>query len=221
MKTIRALLPLLLALLSAASTAAAEPDNPTLEFKRLDLLNKRTLRDVVVRSYDAKSDKFLVIAGGKAMTIPASLVPAPFADQLRQNAPASGGTVSSGTDPIPPPRTVTSSNTSPPATAPAPDASATAAAAHRAAAIDRALTFYRYEYVAGSAAMRVDSVKIDAEPARAVPGWSGRYRTLGKAYLELFDTKGWSATRAQSSFEIITEQKPDEPIVVIDFSRKS
>lgn len=178
MRLPRTSLPLLLALLSTAPIFATEPGKPALEFKRLDLLDKRTLRDVVVRAYDARADKFLVIASGKAMTIAASLVPAPFADQLRANAPASGSTVSSGADTAPSSRTGTQSRTSPPSSTPAatstPDSSATLAAAHRATAIDRALTFYRYEFVAGSAAMRVDSVKIDAEPTRPVAGWSSR-----------------------------------------------
>jgi hypothetical protein len=224
MKTIRVLLPLLLVLGSVALTRAADDDKPILEFKRLDLLDKRVLRDVVVRSYDARTDKLLVVAAGKAMTIPASAVPAPLADQLRQHAPSSGSTVSSGGNPPPQPPPVRPSrhDHSPPASAPSrSDATAREdAAAHRAVAIDRARTFFRYEFKAGSDAIRVDSVKIDAGPATPVAGWSGRYRTQGTAYLEIFDTKGWSATRAQSTFEIITEQKPNEPPTVIDFSRK-
>lgn len=221
MKTIRGLLPLLIALISMTPAVAADDDEkPVLEFKRLDLLDQRTLRDVVVRSYDARTDKLLVVAAGKAMTIPASVVPAPFADQLRQQAPSSGSIVSNGgTQPAPPSRP---NRTHEPARAPAQTATSAGqdAAAHRAVAIDRAMTFFRYEFKAGSDAMRVDSVKIDAGPATPIAGWTGRYRTQGKAYLGLFDTKGWSATRAQSTFEIVTEQKPDEPITVIDFSRK-
>lgn len=215
----RVLLSLVAGLTLASATFAAEDEKPPLEFKRLDLLDKRVLRDVVVRSYDASTDKLLIVASGKAMVVPARLVPAPFADQLRHNAPASGSTVSPGSNPPALPPAAPPRNDPPPP--PPAETTSTNAAAHRAAAIDRALTFYRYEFKAGSDAMRVDSVKIDAGPATPVPGWSGRYRTQGKAYLELFDTKGWSATRAQSTFEITTEQKPGEAIAVIDFSRKS
>jgi len=205
----------------AVTTRAADSDlNPVLSFARIDLVDRRVLRDVAVRAYDSGSDRFLVIASGKALTIPANLFPIRLAEQLRKDAPSSGASVSSTPNspssrpgnPSRPPRTANGTD------APTVD---TDMVAHRAVALDRALTFYRYEFVAGSSAMRVDSVKIDAEPTRPVPGWSGRYRTLGKAYLELFDTKGWSATRAQSAFEIITEQKPNEPPTVIDFSRKS
>lgn len=222
MKSLRIFL-LPLAMLVFASIVSGQDEPPVLEFKRLDLLDKRVLRDVTVRSYDAHTDKLLVVAAGRALTIPASAVPAPFADRLRQHAPRSGSTVSAGGNPPPPPPAWPGQqNQPPPPSAPSRTAAPARddAAAHRAVAIDRALTFFRYEFKAGSDAMRVDSVKIDAGPATSVTGWSGRYRTQGKAYLELFDTKGWSATRAQSSFEVITEQKPDEPITVIDFSRK-
>lgn len=220
MKTIRLLLPLLLALGPTSWAPANEAKKPVLEFQRLDLLDQRTLRDVVIRSYDARTDKLLVVAAGKAMTISAGLVPAPFADQFRRHAPASGSTVSQGGNPPIPagrPR---------PRPAPAPTPAQTASSAkeeaadHRAVAIDRATAFFRYEFKAGSDAMRVDSVKIEASPTKPVPGWPNRFRTEGKAYLEIFDTKGWSATRAQSGFEVITEKKPDEPPTVIDFSRK-
>jgi hypothetical protein len=221
MKLSRVLLPFF-ASLALLAAAFAEDDAPTpLEFKRLDLLDGRKLRNVVVKSYDQNSGRVLLVADGKATTVPLGLIPPPFSEMLRKGAPASGASVT--THPAGNPARAPSAPRSPNQTASAapPDSSAVDTAAHRAVALDRALTFYRYEFVAGSAAMRVDSVKIDAEPTKPVPGWSGRYRTIGKAYLELFDTKGWSATRAQSSFEIITEQKPNEPPAVIDFTRKS
>jgi len=220
MKPFRPLAPVLFLFVGFVRLIAANDEKPVLEFERLDLADKRTLRQVVVRSYDASSDRFLVVASGKALNLPANLLPSALAEQLRRAAPASGNTVTS-TPKSPPP-----SNPHPPRPARESEASAAPSdtqtvLAHRTVAIDRVKTYYRYEFIAGSAAMRVDSVKIDAETTKPVPGWTGRYRTLGKAYLELFDTKGWSATRATSSFEVITEQKPDEPPVVIDFSRKS
>lgn len=220
MKSLRPLAPVLFLFVGLVRLLAINDEKPVLEFDRLDLADKRTLRQVVVRSYDTASDRFLVVASGKALNLPANLLPGTLAEQLRRDAPASGNTVTST------PKSPSASNPHPPrpvrepatSTAPATDQAATA---HRAVALDRAKTYYRYEFIAGSAAMRVDSVKLDAEATKPVPGWTGRYCTLGKAYLELFDTKGWSATRAISSFEIITEQKPDEPPVVVDFSRKS
>jgi len=49
------------------------------EFPRLDLMDGRTLKDVTVRSYDAETDKVLLLSEGKAYSIPARLVPPPFA----------------------------------------------------------------------------------------------------------------------------------------------
>jgi hypothetical protein len=59
------------------------------------------------------------------------------------------------------------------------------------------------------------------ELSEAVTGWTGRYRTEGKAYLEFFDSKGWSYSRATSRFEVLTEQKPDGALKVVDFLVKS
>jgi hypothetical protein len=77
-----------------ALTALAQTDaDVPLKFSRLDLTDGRKLKNVVVRSYDAKTEKLLVVADGKAMTIPISVVPPPFNQQLK-GAPASGSSVS-------------------------------------------------------------------------------------------------------------------------------
>jgi hypothetical protein len=95
---------LIVVLLAGALRAFAQPaDDVPLKFTRLDLTDGRKLKNVTVRSYDAKSEKLLVVADGKAMTIPIALVPAPFNEQLK-GAPASGNSVS--TIAAPTPRTI-------------------------------------------------------------------------------------------------------------------
>lgn len=201
--------------------ALAEPDPTPLEFTQLDLLDGRKLRNVVIKSYDQTTRRVLLISDKKAQTVPLALIPPPFSEMLRRGAPTSGGSVTTVPTTALPAGPIAPAITSRPDTPASTPVADPELATHRAAALDRATTFYRYEFVAGSAAIRVQSVRLDAIHSQTVPGWPGRYRTSGKAYLELFDTKGWSATRAESTFEVITEQKPGEPLSVIDFSRKT
>lgn len=60
---------------------------------------------------------------------------------------------------------------------------------------------------------------VAVEETKPVSGWSGRYRTKGKAYVEIYDSQG-SFRRAVRNFEVITEQKSDDPIRVVDFTSK-
>ncbi|MBP6865768.1 MAG: hypothetical protein KBC32_10960 [Candidatus Didemnitutus sp.] len=227
LSSIRTSLLFLVAFLGLSAISTAEDSATPLEYTRLDLTDGRKLKNVVIRSYDASRDRFLVIADRKAMTLAATLIPAPIAEQLKAAAPQTGTSVSTTTkSPDQPPRQTVPPRQSEPQTAPArpPRAQASApdqAPAHRKVAVDHAENFYRYEFKVGSDAIRVQSIRIEASAATPVTGWAGRYRTQGTAHLEIFDTKGWSATRAKSTFEIITEEKPGEPILIIDFSRKT
>jgi hypothetical protein len=84
-----------LACLSMAWSAALAADDagPPLEFDRLDLKDGRRLKDVMVKTYDAGTGTLLLVAQGKALSVPIALVPPPF-DALLKNAPVSGTTVS-------------------------------------------------------------------------------------------------------------------------------
>ncbi|MBL9215109.1 MAG: hypothetical protein JNG83_06500 [Opitutaceae bacterium] len=82
---------LLVGLLGAGVLAAAEAGAP-LAYARFDLANGLKLRNVVVKNYDAKNDRFLLVADGKAITVPAEQVPQPFRSALRRKAPAVGAT---------------------------------------------------------------------------------------------------------------------------------
>jgi hypothetical protein len=226
--------------LALAAAGPTEADVP-LKFSRLDLTDGRKLKDVVVKSYDAKTEKLLVIADGKAMTIPIGVVPAPFNQQLK-GAPASGGSVSTFGAPsstlvsasdqyrMDVPATVRPMATVPPQSAPprarpAPDPAAVEAARlkrHQSVARTRAERYYRYEHPLGSSSIKVMAIEFELSVPKAVPGYTGRVETQGKVYLDYIDTVGGgSVQRATAMFEIMTEETPADGINVIDFRRKS
>ncbi len=228
---------LLLTLLTAAAVLAA--DVP-LQFSRLDLRDGRKLKDVVVKSYDAKSEKLLLVASGKAMTVPIALLPAPLNEQLKAAAPRSGESVSTTTRPpmataadqygssnaivIPTPAPPVGPRApSAPSPAPAPDPALVPArlAQHQAVARAHAQRYFRYEYQIGSNSISVTALDLDLSTPKPVPGWDGRYETQGKAFLEFYDSKGGSFQRATSTFEITTGERPGEDLKVIEFRRKS
>ncbi len=212
----------LLALLLLAARAPAA-DVP-LRFDRIDLTDGRTLRNVVVKSYDRAADKLLLVADGSAMLIPATLVPAPFGARLREGAPPAGGSTA-----------VVATRVVPPAALPAPTVPMPAAppgaadhgadrerllARHKQAAEARALRYFRYEFQAGSSAISVTAVDLETEQPQKVEGWPGRYRTKGTARLEFYDSKGNSFSRSAGAFEVLTEQKAGEPMTVVAFTPK-
>jgi len=212
-----------LVLLAAAATRAAET-TPT-KFARMDLLDGRTLRNVELVSYDAANAKVLLIADQKAMVVPLSLIPQPFASRFKHDLPESGATASIVPNPpaAPAPAPRPAGPPAPPVeVVPAPAAAGNAAdqpvlAAHRNAAEARAARYYRFEYRAGSDSIKVTALQIETDPPQPVDGWPGRYRTQGRAFLEFYDSVGRSFSRASSRFEVLTEQAPDKPLTVVQF----
>jgi hypothetical protein len=222
---------------------SAQSEEVPLKFTRLELSDGRKLKDVVVKSYDAKSEKLLIIADGKAMMIPIASVPPPFNVQLKA-APASGASVNTVASPPPVVRSLPTAadqyylvHTVP---APAPQvvyvpqrAPASRVApvdpmlaradlkGHQDAARARAQRYFRYEHQMGSNSILVQSVSVELTVPVSVPGWTGRFETKGSAFIEYYDSKGRSFQRATSTFEVTTEQKPGEALQVIDFTRKS
>jgi hypothetical protein len=239
----RAAIILLLGICLLAVAAAASEDVP-LNFARLDLNDGRKLKNVVVRSYDPKTQRLLIVTDGKAMMIPIASVPPPFNEQLKA-APATGESVNTISAPPPPLRRGIASAADQyhlersvpvrqtqvvyvprpaPAALPAPVDPMLAQVGlgqHQAAARARAEKYFRYEHQMGSNSIIVQSVGLELTVPVSVPGWTGRFRTEGKAYIEFFDSKGRSFQRATSTFEIMTEQKPGEALQVVDFSRKT
>jgi hypothetical protein len=240
--------------IAGAASAPTPPTTPTVA--QLNLLDGRKLKNVSVKSFDRASGKLLVIANGKAMTIPLSTIPAALHAQLTENVPASGETVSTFTSPQPlptaadqyhlteqvpvsrvdaiaQPTTPAPSVTNQPQPAPKRQKQPTSNQllavqagtnlnAHKAAALKRAQSYYRFEYRVGSDSATVTALDLDLTTPTPVPGWEGRYRTEGKAQLEFYDSRGRSFQRRSSSFEVTTEKLVgSDDLVVIDFIPKS
>lgn len=243
---------LTLALLAFAPAAAAEPPAT---LPQVALSDGRTLKNVSIRTFDPATQRVLVLADGRAMTVPLALFPAAVAEKLR-GAPRSGESVSvvgSGArssaalstaadqyhlaqpEPVvlpatPAPRAGRPATGATPAASKPPATPNQAAArstginlnAHKAAALKRAQSYYRFEYRAGSNSVAVTALELDVTTPQVVPGWEGRCRTEGKASFELYDSRGRSFQRRTSTFEVITEKKTgDDDLVVLEFSTKS
>lgn len=213
--------------LIAAVAVAAE--SLPLKFSRLDLRDGRTLENVVVKTYDARSGKLLLISDGKAMLIPIALVPPPFGEQLKK-APPSGETSSSTSGSRLPsqvsPRTRDESQ--PAITEPRHDAPARPEKqneevwrAHAEKALERATNFFQLEYQPGSNNITVTVVRFENSRPQPVEGWLNRFRTEGKVYLEYYNSVSRNYDRSTCTFEVLTEQKSGEEIKIVQFSRKS
>lgn len=92
---------------------------------------------------------------------------------------------------------------------------------HASVALTRAEKYYRYEHRVGSNSISVVSSDVSLEDTVDVPGWEIRFRTTGKASLEIFDSRGRSYSRVTFRFEVFTEQNGSGRIVVVDFLNKS
>ena len=223
----------LLLFLSLALLAHAAPSLTPVG--RITLLNGRILKNVVIRSYDAQSSKVLLLSEGKALLIPITLLPPPYAEKIQsytddtldlvQTTPVPAAPE---TAPAPTPPTVPANSTpapSAPAT-PAPASPAVAPSAdpvkdHEAVAAAHVRRYYKFVHRSGANSISVTETDLDIDDTEAVTGWTNRYRTTGKVYLEIYDSiGGGSFRRGSGKFEVLTEQKPGERIKVIDFTRK-
>lgn len=213
-----------------ATLAFSEPVTP---IGRLKLLDGRTLKNAVIRSYDEAASKVLIVSEGKALLIPISLIPPPYAEKIQTDTARVAPEVVQTTPP--PPNTPRAAapdiaTVSTPAPVfqplpPAPSEDATTAAedrkAHQAVAVAHALRYYKYEFRTGSNAITVTDSDIAIDETVPVPGWANRFRTTGKIYLEIYDSVGGGSFRRRTNeFEILTEQKTGEDIKVVDFTRK-
>jgi hypothetical protein len=211
----------------------AADEDLVLQFHRMDLSDGRKLKNVIVRSYDAKSEKLLVIADGKAMTVPIALLPAPF-NQTLKGAPASGGTVNTFAAPPRPvlsaadqyylehPAPVRTFAPVQPTRAPAVQVSTeNPHTAQEKVARDRARRYYTYEFPASMTSHRVTLIDVELQTPQSVPGWTGRSSAQGKAYIELYDRRNRSVQRRTSNFEVLMEQKMGESLRAIDFTVKN
>lgn len=225
--------------LAAVAVALAHAEPVVTPVGRLTLLDGRVLKNVVIRSFDAQSSKVLVLSDGRAVLIPITLIPPPYADALRAAAAAKPDADLVQSTPVPPPATTPAKPTAPetPATIPSPapvsppskPAPTFAAAApevdpveaHMAVASSHVRRYYKFEYRPASSSIAVTDSDIEVDETEPVTGWTNRYRTTGKVYLEIYDSVGGGSFRRRvTKFEVLTEQKPGERIKVIDFTRK-
>lgn len=206
----------------------AADDVTPLQFDRLDLTDGRKLKKVMVKAYDASSGKLLLVASGKAMTIPIALVPAPFQEALKSNAPNSGGSTSAVPATAIPPTGPSNKGGASAPSQPAPEKPMPVApvtpepdfAQIKTTALTRAQNYYRYEYPAGSGSIRVTAISFETDDPEVIVGWAGRYRVQGRTLLEYFDSRGYSYNRTTDRFEVTLEQKPGKSLQVVDFTRK-
>lgn len=197
---------------------------------RITLLNGRVLKNVVIRSYDAQSSKVLLLSEGRALLIPVSLLPPPYAEQARKHT---GDTAADLVQTTPVPAAPETDTSSPPPAAPAPSTpapseppstvavSADPVKDHEAVAAAHVRRYYKFVHRSGANSSTVTETDLEIDDTEAVTGWTNRYRTTGKVYLEIYDSiGGGSFRRGSGKFEVLTEQKPGERIKVIDFTRK-
>ena len=212
------------------TAALAFADVPTTPIGRLSLTDGRVLKNVVIRTYDASSSKVLILSEGKALLIPLSLIPPPYAESIREAAAKPSAdlvqttpvpTSSSPTVPTSRPSETVVAKPTPAPVIVTPAATIDPVEAHMNAATAHVRRYYKFEYRTGSNSISVTDSDIAVDETEAVEGWSNRYRTTGKVYLEIYDSVGGgSFRRTTSKFEVLTEQKPGELIKVIDFTRK-
>lgn len=208
--------------LFAPARGATPP--PLAEFTRLDLVDGRSLRNVVVKSYDSTTDKLTLVADRNLMTVPLVLIPAPFRASIRQavmstrsvpapavppksQGPRSRNPVEPARNDVPTPGTVDTADRE-------------LIDAHRSAASAYAEHYYRTEHQWSTGNVSVTVVKIDTADPEPVAGWVGRYRTEGSVEVDV--TSGLApAKRMRATFDVLTEKKPSGAIEVVHFFRKS
>lgn len=91
---------------------------------------------------------------------------------------------------------------------------------HESVALEKARRYFKFEYPLGSGAVHAFNVEIESHGTKEVPGWPGRYRTSGKAYIEYYDRQGRAPYRTAREFEIVTQEKDDGSIEIEDLTVK-
>ncbi len=94
------------------------------------------------------------------------------------------------------------------------------AAKHQKVALAKAEHYYRYERLFGSHPVAVTGLEIEPDETKPVDGWTGRYRTSGKAIVEYYDPVTQIRSKSTYEFEVLTEQKDSGNIEVVNFIAK-
>ncbi len=200
---------LLISLLACASAIGAD-----LTFDEVTLGDGRILKDVTVKSFNNNNGKVVVKTNGTITTIPLVQFPESAINAIYQQYNgrfSSVSTVPQSDQVIPPERPVRYR-----AQPSAPDASTSGSqGAHVAAARARAQRFFSYEYRLGASNAIVTQRSIELTQTEQVPGWTGRYRSKGKAYLSFYNSAGGSFQRTAVNFEVETEERPGQGVSVV------
>lgn len=211
---------LALALVGATAALAADQEPLALKYDQLTLTDGRILTKVTIKSYDAKGEKLLMIADGKAMSLPIALVPDPLAARLKEEAPKSGASTSSTQE-----RKVYA-----PVTTPGPDgkprrplptlSTDEKIEMHRKTARNVAEMQLVSRYLTGEA-RKWKVVRAELSDPVPVQGWIDRYRTTGTMTLDLLDASGATVRTITRDVEVVTEKAPNRSSpAILNFADK-
>lgn len=88
------------------------------------------------------------------------------------------------------------------------------AARHKATVEERMTDYFQYEYTVGPNSGKVASAKASVIEILPVQGWPHRFRSTGKAYVEIYDARRRTSNRISVKFEVETEEKSGGAIKV-------
>ncbi len=189
-----------------------------LEFTRLDLTDGRRLNNVVVKSFNPSAQTLFVVADRTAMTIPLRLIP-PAVRPMFQSVRLSGATSPTTAAPAPAPVAIPqsqaeskASNTDTPAAETEPTIGAKE---HTEFARRYADDYYRtkHQYGTGAVSAYVNDVVIDE--CAPMQGWDRQFRSQGHADVSI------AGHPTKLTFEVLSKEKDDHSLALVQFSRKS
>jgi hypothetical protein len=209
-----------LATLGAATASFASLVQINLEVPDLVLKNGARYHDLTVRTFDPAIGRVMIQSGKTFTTLAITDFPDDLAAKLRSLTPPSAAEPEKPSTVVPAP--VIGHRNAPDETAASsrPDPSEAKQErdeAHaKAAIIARAQNYFRYESSVGSGSVTIQSLKFEWQAIEPVPGWTGRYRMAGRAYLDYFDSVGNSFSRTQRDFEMSAEVDAHGNAKVVD-----
>ena len=198
----------------AATLPAADKEPLALKYDTFPLTDGRTLTKVVIKSYDPKGEKLLLLADGRALILPVALVPDPLGTRLKEEAPKSGATTTSTQErKVYAPVAVPGSNGARTFSQPVLNADEKVQK-HREAARRTAETQLVGTYMRdGARTWKVAQCEMQ-EPV-PVEGWIDRYRSTGVITLDFFDAKGAKLRSITRHVEVVTEKPPLRSVAMV------
>jgi len=204
-----------LTVFAADSFPAAKPGD--LEFARLDLIDGRSLRNVVVKSFNPNAQTLFVVADHKAMTISLQLVPPavrPMFSAVRISAPTAA--VSEMPRRKRPAPASTHGDPEPTSTDPAAAQPSAGAKEHAEFAQKYADEYYhtKHQFTMGSVSAVVIDVAVD--DCSPMQGWERQYRSQGHVNVSYSNGQ-----QGRLTFEVLSKEADDHSLTLVQFIRKS